>query len=869
MDAFANPSAPSASALNTAQASSSAGGTRQRIITSCLTCRRRKVKCDHKYPVCSACSRGNHVCYYANIPNHHQQDSRSPPSAQSSANRVHKHSSSQSKGQSSHSEINARLERLESLLELAVHNQPPSKLQVSTAKQQPQSHPHPATRRDTSQSDVSEPKERVNSSASPNSSTSGDIQAADAYDGTLLVENGQSHFVSSLHWALLTEELQDIKAILSTEGKPGQPQDPTAWGGIRTSQSLLFSSGQAAGDTSVFMPETQDECFELFGSFIHNVDPVSRLVHKPSLSRRFAAFIRRWQNLTPSSASGRSSDNFDDHWNEEQLQNFEPLAYAIFYSALNSLKPEAILARFRKDKLHLLRKYQQGLEFSLQQADFLTTSSIEVLQAFILYLTVQAREDDMGQVWPLTGVAIRIAMLQGLHREPSFFTSSMDEVQVEIRRRMWHQICHLDWRASEGKGMEPTISDDDFTTLLPRNVSDSDLVEGRPPPSNPYLEEEGVTDMALQLCRLSMIQCFRKIAQNAYRLDRKCKDSRIRNNNLDIVPELQALFEETKQMVDEVHTKNERCILRYCRLDVTVERMTIGLSANLEWRCWLIFWSGVPKDLRQVVINNDVRTMILTRSVSLIESLNRVSHDKEAEQFQWHIGGHAAFQAIMHILAELRDPEFNGSKDPIIRSRALRALHTVLGLKGRSESNTWAVIKRMIDRLDPNHEHAKPEPGSGISKERFGEDELSVMYFAKSPSPAASQNVSRPASTKSPPQASTQARVLSPTQAQMPPPTTTPSAVSQQDYAFFPPAQVAIPRSDLNSSIDPRYQPAGQGMAGALSDIERRNAGLSEANTNDWLQDMAMDMDWGFWNFDPLQFDAGFGQFAGPEGSGQ
>ncbi|GME53262.1 C6 transcription factor [Neofusicoccum parvum] len=103
----------------------------------------------------------------------------------------------------------------------------------------------------------------------------------------------------------------------------------------------------------------------------------------------------------------------------------------------------------------------------------------------------------------------------------------------------------------------------------------------------------------------------------------------------------------------------------------------------------------------------------------------------------------------------------------------------------------------------------------------------------------------------------------------MPPPTTTPSAVSQQDYAFFPPAQVAIPRSDLNSSIDPRYQPAGQGMAGALSDIERRNAGLSEANTNDWLQDMAMDMDWGFWNFDPLQFDAGFGQFAGPEGSGQ
>ncbi|EKG15811.1 hypothetical protein MPH_07014 [Macrophomina phaseolina MS6] len=869
MDPFTHPGALPPNMLPpSTTTSSSSTGTRQRIITSCLTCRRRKVKCDHKYPVCSACSRGNHVCYYANLPNQHQQEGRSPPSALPSAHRVHKHSASQSKSQSSHAEINARLERLESLLELAVHKQPPSKLQINTTTQQSQHQPQHAPRQDTAQSDTSESKERVNSSASPNSSTSGDIQAADAYDGTLLVENGQSHFVSSLHWALLTEELQDIKAILSTEGRPAATADPTGWSGIRTSQSLLFSSGQAAGDTSLFMPDSQEECFELFTTFIQNVDPVTRLVHKPSLGRRFAAFIRRWQNLTPSSASARSSDNFDDHWNDEQLQNFEPLAYAIFYSALNSLRADVVLARYRKEKLALLRKYQRGLELSLQQADFLTTSSIEVLQAFIIYLTVQAREDDMGQVWPLTGVAIRIAMLQGLHREPSFFTSSMDEVQVEIRRRMWHQICHLDWRASEGKGMEPTISDDDFTTLLPRNVSDSDLIEGRAPPTNPYLEEEGVTDMALQICRLGMIQCFRKIAHNAYRLDRKCKDARLRNNNLDIVPELQTLFEETKRMVDEVHTKNERCILRYCRLNVTVERMTIGLSANLEWRCWLIFWSGVPKDLRRVVINDDVRTMILTRSVSLIESLNRVSHDKEAEQFQWHIGGHSAFQAIMHILAELRDPEFNAAKDPAIRARALQALHTVLELKGRSDSNTWAVIKRMIDRLDPNHEHARPEPMRGISKERFGEDELSMMYFSKSPSPATSQNVSQPASTKSPPQPQAPTQTLPSTQAQIASQITASPTVTRQDYAFYPPPQAMMPGSDLNGNLHSKYS-TGQGMTAPVSDIDQANLGCSEANTNAWLQDMAMDMDWGFWNFDPLQFDASFGQFTSPEGQGQ
>lgn len=109
---------------------------------------------------------------------------------------------------------------------------------------------------------------------------------------------------------------------------------------------------------------------------------------RTSRLRRLRAAVARSATTNPFLHLGRSLTNgsFDDHWNEEQLQNFEPLAYAIFYSALNSLKAEVVQSRFKKDKLSLLRKYQQGLEFSLQQADFLTTSSIEVLQAFIIYL---------------------------------------------------------------------------------------------------------------------------------------------------------------------------------------------------------------------------------------------------------------------------------------------------------------------------------------------------------------------------------------------------------------------------------------------------------------------------------------------------
>ena len=35
-----------------------------RPITSCLTCRRRKVRCDRLTPVCSACQKGHYGCAY-------------------------------------------------------------------------------------------------------------------------------------------------------------------------------------------------------------------------------------------------------------------------------------------------------------------------------------------------------------------------------------------------------------------------------------------------------------------------------------------------------------------------------------------------------------------------------------------------------------------------------------------------------------------------------------------------------------------------------------------------------------------------------------------------------------------------------------
>jgi|SRR5690242_10036279 len=157
-------------------------GGRQRTIQSCLTCRRRKVKCDHEHPICGACTRGNHVCTWSD----HLQ-------GQISAGRVSKPSTQGTGRTAKNSDVQSRLDRLELLLEKAVSGQS-SKTSV------------PA--RAIGDSEMKDHDAALTPSS--NSQTSHGAGMADDGDGTLLLDGGQSKFVSSLHYALLAEEVSEL-----------------------------------------------------------------------------------------------------------------------------------------------------------------------------------------------------------------------------------------------------------------------------------------------------------------------------------------------------------------------------------------------------------------------------------------------------------------------------------------------------------------------------------------------------------------------------------------------------------------------------------------------------------------------------------
>ena len=199
-------------------------------------------------------------------------------------------------------------------------------------------------------------------------------------------------------------------------------------------------------------------------------------------------------------------------------------------------------------------------------------------------------------------------MNQGLHRDPSLFPSgTFDVITVELRRRLWHQICSLEFRCSEAKGQEPSIAEDDYTTLLPRNIEDEELLEGQSSCMTPYNEERW-TSMTYQLIRFIGSRASRRIIKSTYRLERRILESGLHGTSgPDAAMELQSIYQQIQNMVGEMHEENYRKFLRFARRDVPIQRLSLGLATLLEWRCYVLFWLRTPRAFRDVVFSIDVR----------------------------------------------------------------------------------------------------------------------------------------------------------------------------------------------------------------------------------------------------------------------
>ncbi|KAI1380223.1 hypothetical protein F4677DRAFT_452692 [Hypoxylon crocopeplum] len=288
------------------------------------------------------------------------------------------------------------------------------------------------------------------------------------------VDMGPEKQVGQQFWAHIAEEIDGLRGVV---GSPSDDEES-----VRSNPKSTSSAGVriiGIGSSHVGGLQVTDGCLrdtqmaaQLCQVYLRQVDPVIKVLHRPSLSK-FMLNGQPYLGYEP------------DHASTTCLRS------AVCYSALASMTEEQCQNLLSTSKPMIVAEYRAACEAALESSDLLITSDITVLQAFILYLVARRTEDSSRAVWTMIAVAVRIAKALSLHleRSDSFFNR-------QIKKRLWYTICLLDLQASFEQASEPLIELDIESSILPRNINDSEFDVDT---SGEVQSRDGLTDMTFAL----------------------------------------------------------------------------------------------------------------------------------------------------------------------------------------------------------------------------------------------------------------------------------------------------------------------------------------------------------------------------------
>ncbi|KPM46534.1 hypothetical protein AK830_g119 [Neonectria ditissima] len=195
--------------------------------------------------------------------------------------------------------------------------------------------------------------------------------------------------------------------------------------------------------------------------YLKHVDPIIKLIHRPSLSK--------WMQ------GGQYLGYPDSH------PSIAALRSSIAYSAAYSLTESQCQTMFNMTKPTVVADCRQACEAALGASGLLSTNDITVLQAFVMYLASRRAQERNRAVWTLIAVAVRIARAICLQPDSEQRTGRRDSFfNQQMRKRTWYAVCLLDLQASFGQSSEPLIGPDEAATSLslPAHVNDADFDPG-------------------------------------------------------------------------------------------------------------------------------------------------------------------------------------------------------------------------------------------------------------------------------------------------------------------------------------------------------------------------------------------------------
>ncbi|UKZ74868.1 hypothetical protein TrVFT333_002538 [Trichoderma virens FT-333] len=415
---------------------------------SCLSCRKKKKKCDRVYP-CVNCRKAGADCLF--VP---RRPSTRPKTTQ------------------------GMLERLQHLEGVIGH------LRDSYGQGTTQKSTKTAEVRANASIEGCETTPRSDSTDSRRTQPNAVAELGTEL-GRLAVGDGRSRYISSSFWASLDEEVEDLKSLLME-----LPDDAKAWNTPNSlqigavNQSFIFGAGTQHQSLSVFHPPAQ-QALLYWRLFKENCDRLIKVLHIPTTEPIILQSIRQ-PTCIP--------------------KGLEALIFSIYFSVVESLSEDECCEFFGSHKGDLIDTYKFATEQALARAKFLETDELIVLQAFVIFLMSLRNHCSIRLMWSLTALVVRLAQNAGIHRDGTHF--NLSPFTVEMRRRLWWSICVLDSRACEDSGHDATLPHGGADTYIPLNINDSDLTAQMKDAPQPRI---GLTEMSFSIVRFEATALFRRL----------------------------------------------------------------------------------------------------------------------------------------------------------------------------------------------------------------------------------------------------------------------------------------------------------------------------------------------------------------------
>lgn len=408
---------------------------RPRATNVCKECKRRKLRCDQRRPVCRRCADTPGVtCVYDDGPRYQFLEPEGPSSRRGglrvaaaaaapeipiSANRLQ--------------DVEQRLETLSEMIQ-SLQSTRTSGSEISADPSQPQS----AKRTRQSSQDLTNLENGV---------------------GLLHVQSGgKTRYVSKSFWASICEEATEIDGLLRDQSRQANSAEfddqpwrrPSLTGALMavpplTTTSMRETIEQRANFLASDLPN-RPACDCLLEAYRWYFHPVVSVLHMPSFRKEYERF---WESK--SRATGLN------------LTQSTPLILAALYAGSIVCPTSMFQQHFNVEgREEITSRFYWMCSQALRICNFPRNPTVEALSAYMITQGITMREEEPLTTASFIGVCVRVAQMLGLNREPSHFKTSISPVAAEVRRRVWWHVFHLDVTVAIASGLPPLIDRDSW-----------------------------------------------------------------------------------------------------------------------------------------------------------------------------------------------------------------------------------------------------------------------------------------------------------------------------------------------------------------------------------------------------------------------